>query len=149
MSKRQLPSEDQGALDLGLDFDIPEDPSVQAGKVSNAIFRPWYKEYYEGRYGQSVGSIVATLKRFILRTVIEGDFEQEDVKDAIDHLGKGQKPVTEMSLQYALELTQKRKASKRNHGAFDNVFQDEDFQDIIQNTYDIQAEDYGTSETGF
>lgn len=148
MGKKHLQEEPlQDTFDLGIE--VPEDPSVEAGKVANAIFRPWYMEYYQGRYGQPIGSITAALKRFVLRTVIQGEHEVDDIKEAMKHLGIGQKVVTEMSLQYALDIVMKRRKAKANSGAFNEMADQEEFTNILHHTYEVSEEDYGTSGSEF
>lgn len=141
-----LPEPEQLGLPLdGLDVEL-ETPESVAGKIANSIFRPWYKEYYEGRYTQSVGHITKSLKQFVLDLVVNGDETEETVRAALNHLGASQQVVTAPALQYALGLVKRRADARKHAGAFEDMVADEVFSDFLMNSHEV---DYGKSGMEF
>lgn len=112
---------------------IPEDNEAIAGKIANGIFRPWYKEYYEGRYTQPVGYITKTLKQAVLSVVVEGEEDEEVVRLAMNHLGQAQGVISPNSLQYAMGWARKYIQERKDAGAYasDNLVPRESFTDFL------------------
>lgn len=139
-------SEDQLGLPIeGLEAPL-ETPEMKAGKIANDMFRPWYKEFYEGRYVQNVGHITRVLKKFVLDVVVNGKESPDMVNAALRHLGLAQQVVTEASLQYALGLAKKRDNSRQEAGAFEEMLPQEEFTDFLHNAQNV---DYGKSGSEF
>lgn len=94
-------------------LDITPTPEETAGKIANRIFRPWYKQYYEGRYTQSTPFIARVLKQTVLKCVVEGEDTEEIIIRAMQMLGLKQQVVTEASLQYSLSIARREAESRR------------------------------------
>lgn len=99
-------------------FELEPTPDEVAGKIANTIFRPWYKEYYEGRYTQSTAFIAKVLKQAVLTCVVNGEDDQDVVVKAMSLLGRKQQVVTEASMQYALSHVRQEIKRRGSAGAW-------------------------------
>lgn len=99
-------------------FELASTPEEIAGKIANTIFRPWYKEYYEGRYTQSTAFIAKVLKQAVLSCVVNGDDNEELIARAMTLLGRKQQVVTDASMQYAISHTRQELKRRGDAGAW-------------------------------
>lgn len=87
-------------------FDITEDMIQEVeptpGQIANKLFREWYVPYYKGKYTQSVGHVMK-----VLTDSVKKDIPENELREALKLLGKTCQPVTELSLQYHLNVARK------------------------------------------
>lgn len=123
----------------------PDPPEVVAGKIAGEIFRPWYKEYYEGRYTQSIPHIMKVLKKVVLDLMLNGTTSKEDIAQALAHVGKSQQVVTPLTLQYSLSRLAKIQQTRDEAGMNGDMVPQEDFHKFLMHGISDDL-DYG--ETG-
>lgn len=98
MAKKTEPELEQLAL-----FDAPPEPVVEltleqkVNKKAREIFTEWYDLWYVGRYTQKAGHIIKVFK-----AALNASVAPDDIFWAANILGKDQKPITELNLQWAL-----------------------------------------------
>jgi hypothetical protein len=98
MAKKTEPELEQLAL-----FDTPPEPVVEltleqkVNKKAREIFTEWYDLWYVGRYTQKAGHIIKVFK-----AALNASVAPDDIFWAANILGKDQKPITELNLQWAL-----------------------------------------------
>lgn len=117
-------SNDDGDLFASAGIDLPPTPPTPeeiAGKLSNTIFRPWYKQFYEGRYVQDKSHVAKVLRDFVLKVVVNGQEELSTVKLAMHNLGARQVTITPLALQYALGQAKAELIRLRNTGVVDSA----------------------------
>lgn len=149
MTKRSPRSNpDQVGLPIDGLVDVPlESDEEIAGKMANDLFRPWYKEFYEGRYTQSTGHITRELKKFILEVVVNGEETLETVRAAMRHIGLAQQVVTGASLQYALARAKRMAQVREEAGAHGDMIDENEFTDFMHGSVDDI--DYGATGSDF
>lgn len=108
MPKKKEPEIEQLAL-----FDAPEvpapppvelTPEQMINKTATEIFKAWYESWYVGRYTQKPGMIIRVFKTALLAGV-----DPDDIFWAANKLGKEQRPITELALQWGLGQVFKEK----------------------------------------
>lgn len=98
MAKKTEPELEQLAL-----FEPPPEPVVEltleqkVNKKAREIFTEWYDLWYVGRYTQKAGHIIKVFK-----AALNASVAPDDIFWAANILGKDQKPITELNLQWAL-----------------------------------------------
>lgn len=98
MAKKTEPELEQLAL-----FDAPPEPVVEltleqkVNKKAREIFTEWYDLWYVERYTQKAGHIIKVFK-----AALNASVAPDDIFWAANILGKDQKPITELNLQWAL-----------------------------------------------
>lgn len=98
MAKKTEPELEQLAL-----FEAPPEPVVEltleqkVNKKAREIFTEWYDLWYVGRYTQKAGHIIKVFK-----AALNASVAPDDIFWAANILGKDQKPITELNLQWAL-----------------------------------------------
>lgn len=125
---------------VGEDLPVSEpEPERVAGKLANSIFRPWYKQFYEGRYVQTTAHINKVLRDFVLAVVVNGDEDIENVRLAMHNIGATQRTVTPLVLQYSLAEAKREVARNKSAGVHDFTKSD-NFSDFM--TRGAADEDY-------
>jgi hypothetical protein len=127
--------------------DEVETPEIRAGKIANSIFRPWFKEYYEGRYTQNIAHINKVLKQFVLDVVVNGQITESQVQDALAHVGKSQQVITPLTLQYALGRVKRVQEQRANAGMNAEMASELDF--VQGQMHSSDTKDYGKTGQEF
>lgn len=116
MPRKKEPVVEQLAL-----FDAPEEPAPppveltpeqKINKTATDIFKAWYESWYVGRYTQKPGMIIRVFK-----AALSAGVHPDDIFWAANILGKDQKPITELALQWALGQVFKEK--KKENASID------------------------------
>lgn len=108
MAKKSEPEIEQLAL-----FEPPPEPEVPLtyeqilNKKAREIFTEWYDLWYVGRYTQKAGHIIKVFK-----AALNASVHPDDIFWAANILGKDQKPITELNLQWALGQVFKEKKNE-------------------------------------
>lgn len=121
----------------------PDSPEVVAGQIAGEIFRPWFKEFYEGRYTQPIPHLMKVLKQTVLDVVINGDTPKEDVVQALNHIGHSQQVVTPLTLQYALGRVARFVKARDEAGAHAGMVEPDEIQDFLMHGLKEGGVDYG------
>lgn len=128
---------------------IPEPeptPEAIAGQLANKIFRPWFKQFYEGRYTQSPSHINKVLRDTILELVVNGEEDLEIIRLAMFNIGATQKPVSPLVLQYSIGEAKKEMRRRGDQGAYQGmVSKQETYRDFA--VHGLPQEAYGALST--
>lgn len=112
------------------------DADKNAGSAASRLFQAWYDRWYEGRYTQPPGQIMALVKNALLNGIPEGK-----LAIAMDRMGKNQSVFTPASLQFALMQAEKIEQRREAAGAHSDLAPADEF-DMMSDMSDSD-DDYG------